>query len=127
MIPRAKIDEWEALARAATEGPWYAGACMHSDGTEQSVEISLGGNTLRALMSIKEPHPPGRAGFLRACRNPDIAFAAASRQAVPELVAALRETVRLLGKDHRWMIHATLEEHECEVCAMLRAYERGSP
>ena len=90
-VTAADLDRWEALATAATEGPWeraegaggppagYAVAYVRQVGVDDSYVVLGGSPTL----------------------DVDCEFIAASRSAVPALIAALREARETIARLNR--------------------------
>jgi hypothetical protein len=81
-----RLERLEALANAATDGPWKLG---YSDGSgKDDCVISLG-------------IPVFHADALFGIGEDDIKFIAASRTAIPELIAEVRRLRQLNDKGQR--------------------------
>lgn len=88
-VTAADLARWAALAEAATPGPWRA-EHRHSylDATDDE-HNDLG------LEIVGPPEASGRGQFARGA---DASFIAASREAVPALVAIVRELASALDE-----------------------------
>lgn len=80
-VTDAELTEYEAQAGAATEGPWESSGPRNGNG----VRNTCGTRVIRGC---------NEAGLTES----DAAFIAASREAVPRLVKALREARALLAE-----------------------------
>lgn len=111
-----RLDELEALAAAATPGPWEPkvvsgdAACYHNPGSR----LRLNTNQSWAVGPL-----PHRCG-LQA--QHDAAFIAAARTAVPELITRVREAQTAAAELERQFDHErTLRRQAEEEVARLRA------
>lgn len=82
-ITEAELNEIEALGEAATKGPWAVRPMVNALGDPSDCVIAKGAGNVTVAAEIEET-------------SADAAFIAASREAVPRLVAALREARALL-------------------------------
>jgi hypothetical protein len=106
-----QLDEWEKLANAATSGPWQA--MPYSDSTYSSPDRWIKADGANIADEVPEA---------------DAAFIAAAREAIPELIAMVREkdTRADAWKDQalEWEVRATAAEAEVErLKAKLREEE----
>lgn len=95
----AELDELEALANAATDGPWSA------DARDQGGCIRSGVVPWFTTLDI------GRHGWISGTKDGNAAFMAAAREAVPKLIARVRVLEDLLDQ-----MEALLNEPPCDHC-----------
>lgn len=95
-ITDAELDEWQALTDAAAGGPWVAG-----DYYDWDVKQAL--NPWQTIALLTACYPEGGIGL----EEGDARFIAASRSAVPRLIAEVR---RLKEQLRSWE-DTSLEQH----------------
>lgn len=106
MISKEQRAEWRKLAEAATPGPWdrgynNSGFCAVLAESGFVAEMGVG---------------PGSSSA------DDAAFIAAARDAVPALLDAFEEALRLLELTYDHCPHGALQEHEEAVEEFLNAH-----
>lgn len=101
------LDALEALAEAATEGPW----CVMRNGLGQSCGVTVGNGM---VLDFGSGGPFDETGTT----SPDAAFIASARTAVPELIAEVR----------RLRAIEALYSRECDAMqTFLRRHKIGCP
>ena len=124
-ISETKLSEWEALATAATRGPWEA---WSSDGKEWNVSAPDGDCIAHRVC--------GNLGMDLGTDDADVAkFIAASRTAVPELIQEVRRLKDIKSTMQRIQHYASgacdmaaetrlkLINRECE-CELTKSHGR---
>lgn len=94
MITAQQLDEWESLANQATEGPWYkCGGILCT--------VNNGGNCKTC-----DPDNDCEERQVKLYKRNNNVFCIAAREAVPALIALVRELqgeLRLLNKEAAWL------------------------
>lgn len=106
MMTEDELDRLEALASAATPGPW--------ESTWNQVDVD--GET-EDVITTSEPREQYRSvvgtfwydGLHAGCKEQDAAFIAACREAVPKLIAEVRRIRKELDE---WLAEVDLTEGE---------------
>lgn len=109
MIPKAKIEEWKALAEKATPGEWrnYGDAGLSAFTPGEDVGLGPTNNVIE-LLENNDDWDHSRPGCFE--RDEDGDFAAAAREAVPALLSEREEMLALLLEAAT--LSAGVEDHE---------------
>ncbi len=124
-ITQAQLDEWQALADAATPGTWRVesntalvwGACDLDDQSSYGMGYPVASADLPPAW--KKTNPTAEEMFANA------AFIAASRTAVPALIAAFRES-RMETERIRGLINHQIEGEPCAYFTLAKERDEAT-
>ena len=105
-----QLTELKALADAATPGPWWSGECVPADG-----------HALAWLGNMFVDCNGGQKNYAEPSH--DAEFIAASREAIPALIADLKEVQRELENERARGIHSCHDNCTQDGCVNRRLHE----